>query len=102
MFNRNIRRAALLTCVTALLFMTVSNIDRISAQAQGSNPLLQKWAGPYGGVPPWDKVKVADLKPALEAAMTEHLGEIDKIAAQKSAPTFENTIAPLERSGETL
>jgi peptidyl-dipeptidase Dcp len=66
------------------------------------NPIGEKWVGPYGGVPPFDKIKVADFKPALEAAMAEQLGEIEAIASNKEAPNFENTIAALERSGKTL
>ncbi|MFL6254081.1 MAG: M3 family metallopeptidase [Pyrinomonadaceae bacterium] len=62
-------------------------------------PLLADWAGPYGGTPPFDRVQVAQFKPALEAAMAENLAEIDKIANDKSAPTFENTIAALEHAG---
>ncbi|MGB7210814.1 MAG: M3 family metallopeptidase [Pyrinomonadaceae bacterium] len=67
-----------------------------------ANPLLEKWTGPNGGVPPFDKVNIADLKPALEAAMTEALSEFDAIANAKAAPTFENTIAAMERTGKTL
>src|SRR5437867_909374 len=67
-----------------------------------SNPLVEKWAGPYGGIPPFDKVKVADFKPALETAMSEDLAEIDRIAADKSVPNFENTIAAMERTGRAL
>ena len=72
------------------------------SMAQASNPLLQKWVGPYGGVPAFDKVKIADFKPALEAAMAENLAEIDAITANKAAPTFDNTIVPLEDAGRTL
>ena len=64
-----------------------------------TNPLLAKWEGPYGGVPPFDKVQVALFKPALEAAMTEQLAEVDKIAGNTAAPDFDNTIAALERAG---
>ena len=64
--------------------------------ATADNPLLATWTGPYGGVPPFDKVKVEHFKPALEAAMAENLTEVDKIAAQTEPPTFENTIAALE------
>jgi len=67
-----------------------------------SNPLTAQWTGPYGGVPPFDKVKISDLKPALEAAMAENLAEIDAIANNKAKPTFENTIAAMERSGQML
>ena len=63
------------------------------------NPLLNEWTGPYGGVPPFDRVKVELFKPALEAAMAENLAEIDKIANNTAAPTFENTIVALERAG---
>lgn len=103
MFNRSLVRFALLVCAGALVFMTVLHTEPgHAAEAPAVNPLLQKWAGPYGGVPPWDKVKIEDFKPALEAAMTENLAEIDKIAMQKSAPTFENTIVALEKAGDTL
>ena len=66
------------------------------------NPLLQEWTGPYGGVPPFDQVKVEHFKPALEAAMAESLAEIDRIANDPAPPTFANTIEALERSGRTL
>lgn len=66
------------------------------------NPLLAQWQGPYGGVPPFDQVEISLFKPALEAAMAEQLAEIDKIASAQAAPTFENTLAALERAGKTL
>ena len=58
--------------------------------------------GPYSGVPPFDKVKVSDFKPALEAAMSENLDEIDKIATNAASANFENTIAAMESAGSTL
>jgi peptidyl-dipeptidase Dcp len=67
-----------------------------------TNPLLAEWKGEYGGVPPFDRVQIAQFKPALEAAMTENLTEIDRIAANPAAPDFENTIAALERAGHAL
>src|SRR5262249_7348149 len=73
-----------------------------AAQAAANNPLLPPWAGPYGGVPPFDRVRVADFKPALQAAMAENLEEIEAIAADPAVPTFDNTIVALERSGRTL
>src|SRR6185369_10576566 len=45
---------------------------------------------------------VADFKPALEAAMSENLAEVDRIAKDPVAPTFENTIVAMERAGQTL
>lgn len=88
-----------------ITFMTNSTIPVSFAKRDvpaPANTLLEKWTGPYGGVPPFDKVNVADLKPALEAAMAESLAQIDAIANAKSAPTFENTIAAMDRTGKTL
>ncbi len=80
----------------------ITALDPSLAMAQATNPLLQKWTGPYGGVPAFDKIKVEHFKPALEAAMAENLAEIDAITRNKAAPTFENTIAAMEDAGRTL
>ncbi len=66
------------------------------------NPLLAPWTGPFGGVPPFDRVQVADLQPALETAMASQLVEIDRIAADPAPANFENTIAAMERTGREL
>ncbi|GEJ58157.1 M3 family metallopeptidase [Anaeromyxobacter diazotrophicus] len=66
------------------------------------NPLLAPWPGPYGGVPPFDRVRVADLGPALDAALAEHLAEVERVAADPAPPTFDNTLVALERAGRTL
>ncbi len=66
------------------------------------HPLLAEWAGPYGGVPPFDRVAVGDFKPALEVGMADSLAEIDRIANDPAPPTFENTIAAMERSSRPL
>jgi peptidyl-dipeptidase Dcp len=71
------------------------------APVMNTNPLLSKWTGPYGGVPPFDQIKVEHFKPALEAAIEENRREISAIANDPAAPTFENTIAALEDSGRT-
>lgn len=73
-----------------------------SAASAAPNILLDEWTGPYGGVPPFDRVKVEYFKPALEEAMAGTLAEVDRIVGNPEAPTFENTIAALERAGRTL
>ena len=55
-----------------------------------ANVLLAPWTGPFGGAPAFDKVRVEDFKPALEAAMAEELREIDAIADNPAPATFEN------------
>lgn len=70
--------------------------------AADPNPLLAEWKGPYGGVPRFDLVKVEFFKPAMESAMAENLADIEKIASNSAAPTFDNTIVAMERAGQTL
>lgn len=65
------------------------------------NPLLQNYDTPYG-VPPFDKIKTEHYFPAFQVGIKQHQDEIDKIASNKSAPTFENTVAALDYSGELL
>ncbi|MEX1383111.1 MAG: M3 family peptidase, partial [Lutibacter sp.] len=67
-----------------------------------NNILLQEWTGPYGGVPAFDKMNIEDIKPAIEKGMELNLQEIDEITSNSEAPTFENTIVPMEKSGEAL
>ena len=66
------------------------------------NILLQEWTDPYGGVPAFDKMEVADIQSAVEYGMEENLKEIEAIANNEAAPTFENTIEAMERSGAYL
>lgn len=105
MFKFIKRTGAFLTASVsaAILFSVIFMAnDSHTVAAAAANPLTEKWTGQYGGLPPFDKVKVADFKPAMEAAMAENLAEIEAIANVRSAPTFENTIAALETTGKTL
>ena len=70
--------------------------------ATPTSPLVAPWPGPYGGVPPWDQVKAADFPAALNTAIAEYRNEIDAIAHNAAAPTFQNTLVGLERAGGTL
>ena len=57
------------------------------------NVLLESWGGPFGGVPPFDRVRVDDFKPALEAAMDEQLRDIERIASDLVRGVFQNQVA---------
>ena len=67
------------------------------ARAAETNPLVSPWTGPYGGVPPFDRVRVEDLGPGLALAIERRLEAVEKIAADPAPPTFANTLLPLER-----
>lgn len=66
------------------------------------NLLLKEWTGPYGGVPAFDKMTVADVQHAVEKGMELNLQDIEAITNSNEEPTFENTILALERSGSEL
>ncbi len=73
----------------------------VSAAAAPAD-LLAPWTGPYGGEPNFAAVRVADFKPALEAGMASEMAEINAIANNPAAPTFDNTIVALEKAGDAL
>lgn len=66
-----------------------------------SNPFLSQSKLPYQA-PDFDQIKDADFKPAFAEGMKVHLEEILKIANNTEAPTFENTLVAMEKSGEML
>lgn len=107
---KSVRQASLTAFMLAAftgfgLYMSSETISSASTSEKENtieNPLVAEWSGPFGGVPAFDKVKVADFKPALEEAMAEQLAEIDKIANNSEPPNFENTIAAMERAGAKM
>ena len=66
-----------------------------------NNPFLQPFDTPYG-VPPFDQIQITDYVPAFEAGIKEQDEEIQVIVNNTEAPTFENTVVPLDASGATL
>ncbi len=64
--------------------------------------LMAPWEGPYGGVPPFDRVDPDLFEPAFEAAITAMLQEVDAIADSSAAPSFDNTFLALEKTGKAL
>jgi peptidyl-dipeptidase Dcp len=70
--------------------------------AAAPNALLAEWTGPHGGVPAFDRLDVALVKPAMEEAMAINRRELDAIAAIAEPPTFENTIVAMEKTGRDL
>jgi peptidyl-dipeptidase Dcp len=65
------------------------------------NPLLADWAGPFG-LPPLTAIKPEHFRPAFDRALSRHRAEIDAIAANPAAPSFDNTIVALETGGREL
>ena len=66
-----------------------------------SNPFYASSTLPFQA-PPFDKIKDDDYQPAIEAGMAQQQAEIRTIADNPAAPTFDNTIVALEKSGRLL
>jgi peptidyl-dipeptidase Dcp len=73
----------------------------ISPALAADNPLFEKSPLPYQ-LPQFKKITDADFRPAFEEGMARQLKEIEAIAEGPAAPTFDNTIAALEETGELL
>ena len=67
-----------------------------------NNPLLEEWTGPYGGLPAFDQIDIADVQDAMLTGMELSLAEIEAIANNPDDPNFKNTIEEMERSGAAL
>ena len=70
-------------------------------QDNNQNPFLTEFQTPFKVVP-FDKIKIEHYLPAFEAGMKEQLEEIDVIVNNEETPTFQNTILPFDKSGQTL
>src|SRR5687767_1909477 len=85
--------------LTAALGMTMN--ATAAPQLSPDNPFLHESTLPYK-LPPLNKIENEHFVPALEAGMAEQRKEVAEIAGNKAAPTFENTVVALERSGQLL
>jgi peptidyl-dipeptidase Dcp len=65
------------------------------------NPFYAESTLPFH-VPPFDKIKDSDYQPAIDAGMAEQIKEVNVIAQNPAAPTFENTIVAFEKTGQLL
>jgi peptidyl-dipeptidase Dcp len=74
---------------------------QILAPGADDNPLLEEWGDPFG-VPAFGRIKPDHFRPAFAQAFASHAAEVAAIAGNAAAPTFENTIAALEASGQAL
>ena len=101
-------RALLLLLLSSLMVITMVSCSETQksepapAQSEHGNMLLAEWSGPYGGVPPFDKVALEDLREAMETGIELSLEGVEKIASNPEPPTFDNTIVAMERNGQEL
>ena len=95
-------RLTLALLATTCPVMATAQTPPSATSAVDPSILLKPWTGPNGGVPPWDKVTPAMFPPAFDAAMAEYRGQIHGIRDNRSMPTFETVIVPLQLAGDTM
>jgi peptidyl-dipeptidase Dcp len=78
-----------------------SEVARLRAEAD-KDPMLAAWTGPYGGVPPWDKVKASLFSAAFTTGIALRAAEISVITTNPEPPTFANTYAALDDVGRHI
>jgi peptidyl-dipeptidase Dcp len=87
--------------LAAGVIMTSSSVVPAQTADAGfgpANPFYAPSALPFHA-PPFDKIKDSDYQPAIEAGMAEQMKEVRAIADNPAAPTFENTIVAMEKTG---
>ena len=81
--------------------LTLTILLMVLACCTEQNPFLKSWDTPYG-IPPFDQIKTEDYLPAIKEGIAEHQKELSAIIDNAEAPTFENTIAAYDLSGQLL
>lgn len=93
------------TFLSLAVFTIAVNSNSAVSQTVGAfgptNPFYAKSTLPFQA-PAFDKIRNSDFKPAMEEGMRQQLAEVEKIANNTAAPTFENTLVAMERSGSLL
>jgi peptidyl-dipeptidase Dcp len=85
----------------AAVSLALAQMATAAPALDASNPFAQPSSLPLN-YPAFDKIRNEHFQPAYIAGMAEHLREIEAIAANRAAPTFDNTIVAMERSGQLL
>ncbi len=87
--------------IGAVVLTSAHNALAAAADFTPANPFYAPSTLPFGA-PPFDKIKDEDYQPAIEAGMAQQRAEIQAIADNPDAPTFENTIVAMEKTGRLL
>jgi peptidyl-dipeptidase Dcp len=60
--------------------------------------IITAWCRTFGDVPPLNRIRTSDFKPAFDTALRDQLAGVDRIVSNPAPPDFENTIVALERA----
>lgn len=111
MKNLKLKKSILLfgiLCAVVMLFVNSSKAEKkvdeqvlTKTTTKAKNPFFEEWKTPFG-VPPFDQIMDEHFMPAFKKGMETEIKEIDAIVNNTEAPTFENTLVAMEKTGELL
>ena len=87
--------------LSVITLASCTNEPKPQPEVEKPNPFLSEYTTPFQ-VPPFDQIKNEHYLPAFEAGMKEQLAEVEAIVNNGEPATFENTILPYDKSGQTL
>ena len=87
--------------LSAITMAACSTVNAPKTETESPNPFLTEYTTPFQ-VPPFDQIKNEHYLPAFEAGIAEQLTEVEDICNNPEAATFQNTILPYDKSGQTL
>ncbi|RQM20900.1 hypothetical protein B5M09_004078 [Aphanomyces astaci] len=71
----------------------------MAPSASTNNPLLSDWSVRPFSLPPFEEIHASHFEPAIKVGIAEHLADLQQIAENPDAPTFDNTIKALDCAG---
>ncbi|MFC1654561.1 M3 family metallopeptidase [Myxococcota bacterium] len=98
------KRHVLTWVMAAAMFCSCTQQVKDTSPAEekmAANPFFEEYGTPFG-VPPFDRITNAHYLPAFDKAIEMHRQQIAAIVGNSEAPSFENTVEALDRSGEPL
>ena len=96
-----LRNKSAMMALSVITLASCTSKNEPKTEAEPKNPFLTEYTTPFQ-VPPFDQIKNEHYLPAFEAGMKEQLAEVEAIVNNAETPTFQNTILPFDKSGETL
>ena len=87
--------------LSAITLAACSSNNEPKTETGSLNPFLTEYTTPFQ-VPPFDQIKNEHYLPAFEAGIAEQQAEVEAISNNTEPATFENTILPFDKSGQTL
>ena len=100
-FNIMTKKLINMIALSVITLASCTSKPEQKTEVVAPNPFLSEYTTPFQ-VPPFDQIKNEHYMPAFETGIAEQQAEVDAIVNNAETPTFENTILPFDKSGQTL